>query len=638
MTKKYFTIEDYISQPGVCESAINSNGEYIAYTKEFANWQENKYESDLWLYIKSLKKTLKITNSGFEIKWWGDYLAYVAQSKDNGYQIFVFNPKDFTSKQVTFYKKSIVNFKWAPNGKGFYFLANNDVDLKLIEREKSYADFTIIDEEYTLNALYYTELNDLSLKNTTSKKYTKILDGDFYIRDFDVSSDNTNIACTVTKTPFANEYLNKQLILFNLTTNTVKEIDNKYLVGGRPTFSPQGDKLCYLQTINEVKDKYLGVEVFTLAIYDLQNDQVNRPIIDFNHETQLITWNKQGIIFRYNSKSNRCLALLTDDNRIKDIFTDNSGDYMSVSSSLCGNHLSYVKANSEHYYELYYNNNKVTSFTDYSEKKLCIKEHITWHNSEELQIGGVLTLPEDFDKSKKYPLLVVVHGGPKVGVPLVHASNRFYSIESFIQKGFIVLEPNYRGSVGYGKEFIADSYRKMSIAEYNDIISGVDFLIEQGFVLKDDIGLMGWSHGGYIAAYCSTYSTRFKAISVGAGISDWKTYFIQTDIPVCPKTYLGNDPWSDRDIYHKTSPMKHIKSACTPTLIQHGKHDRRVPVANAYELYRGLKENGVETKFVLFNNMGHKAHNPNMQKTIMKQNLLWFSHYILGENLDNLII
>ena len=167
------------------------------------------------------------------------------------------------------------------------------------------------------------------------------------------------------------------------------------------------------------------------------------------------------------------------------------------------------------------------------------------------------------------------------------------------------------------------------------MISGVDFLIAQGYVDPEKVGIMGWSQGGYISAFCSTYSNRFKAISVGAGISNWVTHYVGTDAGFVTRAYLGDTPWNDKDIYQKTSPMNYINSAQTPTLIQHGDRDKRVPVSNAYELYRGLQDVGVETKLVILKNIAHSPYKPGMYRAIMKQNLTWFCHHLLSENFDN---
>ena len=155
--------------------------------------------------------------------------------------------------------------------------------------------------------------------------------------------------------------------------------------------------------------------------------------------------------------------------------------------------------------------------------------------------------------------------------------------------GVLVLEPNYRGSAGYGEKFRALNVRNLGVGDAWDVLSGVDSLIAKGMVDPTRVGTMGWSQGGYISAFLATHdAARFKAISVGAGISDWMTYYVNTDIHPFTRQYLKATPWDDPEIYAKTSPITYIKQAKTPTLIQHGATDQRVPLPNAYELYQRL--------------------------------------------------
>ena len=137
-----------------------------------------------------------------------------------------------------------------------------------------------------------------------------------------------------------------------------------------------------------------------------------------------------------------------------------------------------------------------------------------------------------------------------------------------------MLEPNYRGSAGYGAKFRALNVRNLGIGDAWDVLSGIDFLVAQGLVDRDRVGSMGWSQGGYISAFLTTrHADRFRAISVGAGISDWMTYYVNTDIHPFTRQYLKATPWDDPKIYADTSPMTYIKQAKTPTLIQHGDQD-----------------------------------------------------------------
>ncbi|PYR60783.1 MAG: S9 family peptidase, partial [Acidobacteria bacterium] len=240
--------------------------------------------------------------------------------------------------------------------------------------------------------------------------------------------------------------------------------------------------------------------------------------------------------------------------------------------------------------------------------------------------------PADFDAHRKYPLFVVIHGGPTgVSRPVPYTSST-YPIDIWVPRGALVLEPNYRGSAGYGEKFRALNVRNLGIGDAWDVLSGVDSLIAKGFVDPARVGTMGWSQGGYISAFLATHdSARFKAISVGAGISDWMTYYVNTDIHPFTRTYLKATPWDDPDIYAKTSPITYIKQAKTPTLIQHGDADQRVPPPNAFELYQGMQDQHVPVKLIVYKGFGGIGHGPSKPKSyraVMDHNLEWFDRYL----------
>jgi dipeptidyl aminopeptidase/acylaminoacyl peptidase len=171
------------------------------------------------------------------------------------------------------------------------------------------------------------------------------------------------------------------------------------------------------------------------------------------------------------------------------------------------------------------------------------------------------------------------------------------------------------------------------VGDYADVISGVDYLIGQGYVDKDRVGAMGWSEGGYISAFITASSDRFKAVSVGAGISDWTTYYVNTDITPFTRQYLHATPWDDPDIYARTSPIHYISHAQTPTLIQQGSNDHRVPVPDSFELRQALEDRGIPVKMVLYDGFGHPVNKPKQQRAVMEENENWFNHYIWGDPL-----
>jgi dipeptidyl aminopeptidase/acylaminoacyl peptidase len=262
---------------------------------------------------------------------------------------------------------------------------------------------------------------------------------------------------------------------------------------------------------------------------------------------------------------------------------------------------------------------------------LPLSEVISWRSKDGTVIEGVLIKPADFDAAKKYPLMCVIHGGPTgIDVPQkVHVGS--YPIDVWTARGALVLRVNYRGSRGYGEKFRQLNVRNLGVGDAWDVESGIDHLISKGWVDAKRIGVMGWSQGGYISAFLTTASTKFAAVSVGAGISNWATYYYNTDITPFTIQYLGDDPADDPEIYRKTSPMTYIKQAKTPTLIQHGENDRRVPIANAYELRQGLEDRGVPVEMVVYKGFGHGVTKPKARRAVLEHNLLWFNHYIWGD-------
>jgi dipeptidyl aminopeptidase/acylaminoacyl peptidase len=280
--------------------------------------------------------------------------------------------------------------------------------------------------------------------------------------------------------------------------------------------------------------------------------------------------------------------------------------------------------------------------TDFSEQArsftLGTREVISWKSQDGTTIEGVLIKPANFDPSRKYPLLCVIHGGP-TGIDrplLLTPDTRYYPSDIWSARGALILKVNYRGSAGYGEKFRMLNVRNLGVGDAWDVLSGVDYLISKGWVDQSKVGCMGWSQGGYISAFLTTSSDRFAAISVGAGISNWATYYYNTDITPFTIHYLGDDPADDPAIYQKTSPMSYIKNAKTPTLIQHGEFDRRVPIANAYELRQGLEDRGVKVEMVVYKGYGHGITKPKSLRAVMQHNLSWFNHFIWGDPLPDL--
>ncbi|WP_068984594.1 S9 family peptidase [Lysinibacillus xylanilyticus] len=648
--KTYLSIEEIISLPTLSDPNISDDGKNVAFVKKTANWKDNKYRNDVWIYEKEKGQCYPLTTMDIDSTyplWSPDsrsiaYLSPVGDGDNKKNQIFVKCIGGNSGVQITDEKEGVSKFKWAPTGKGFYYVAQSKESETIKKRKELYGDFHHIGKEYQNNCLYYIEIEKM-IQNDKDEHENSVVDQltdgkDFHVHEFDISNCGKKIVLIATPSPNMGDTINGDLYILDIEARELKKLYIDKLLGGSVCFSPEGSKICYSASIRE-KDYYkTHIQDSTLEIYDINNGELIQPLTDFDSTVIPLQWTAKGILIRWQNKTNYLIGLLSENGTVEILSDKENGFIMDASITRNGNHLAFNKAITNESFEIYLDDKKITNENSFFKGKLkSTREIISWQSSDGLEIEGVLSTPVDFDANKKYPLLVVIHGGPAwASFPIFSdCFNEKYPIEQFIEKGFIVLEPNYRGSSGYGNEFLKANYRKLGIANYDDVISGVDKLVEKGIADQDRVGVMGWSNGGYISAFCSTFSSRFKAISVGGGITNWSTHYVNTDIPYFIRMYLGDDPWNDPEIYNKTSPMTYIKSACTPTLIQHGEKDIRVPTPNAYELYQGLRDMEVDTELIIFKGMAYSSDQPGINVAIMKQNLMWFSHYILGESMKD---
>jgi dipeptidyl aminopeptidase/acylaminoacyl peptidase len=253
-------------------------------------------------------------------------------------------------------------------------------------------------------------------------------------------------------------------------------------------------------------------------------------------------------------------------------------------------------------------------------------EHAPWllHNDPHHAARFVF-----YDRAKKYPLMVILHGGPVDVVRANISRDLPYPAEMFLNRGALVLRPNYRGSTGYGRKFRAGLERKLGIGPLDDIAAGIDLLASRGMIDPSRVGAMGWSHGGYLAAFFGVASDRFKADSAGASVSDWRLFYT-LGAGGSVKPDQTSTPWNDPEYFRLTSPLTYVGRAKTPMLLQHGASDTTAPLASAKELYVALRDHAVPVKMIIYNNVGHLPGRPSIARTVATHNLEWFDHWILN--------
>ena len=256
------------------------------------------------------------------------------------------------------------------------------------------------------------------------------------------------------------------------------------------------------------------------------------------------------------------------------------------------------------------------------------------YKSDGWDIEALLIKPAGFDPKKKYPLIVVTHGGPNW-----HKLNEWqpdweqYPLKAWSAEGYVLMFPNFRGSAGYGPEFIKTTHHDLGGMDFRDVMNGVDWLVNQGYIDESRMGVCGWSYGGFLTPTIITKTNCFKAAQFGAGLPSIEGMYasLWTVERILHKAF-EDYPWDNGTMHLQYSPLYHAHKVKTPTLIQHGDKDPRCPVGGAVLFYKALKSHGVPAVLEIYPEMGHSITDPVLYKRILTKNLEWFNKWLKNDS------
>lgn len=655
------SFEEVLSVKGTGFASISPNGQYIAYSRTKTDWQNNRYDSEIWLSKAGeepfqLTRTAKGNSSSYlwspDSKW----LLFRA-NRDESTQLHAIPMRGGEAQKVSQVEGNIGQFDWSPDGTQIAFTMSPKEESADKDRKKRFGGYAVDDQEYKMSGLYimdfdpnqadpadlpcYEKTDSLKKINCIQIPEPQMLvkSDSFTVTGFSWSPDGKYMAYGKQDDPLRNSWFSADIALLDMTTKKSKDwITNP---GGdfAVEWSPDSKTLLYTASADDLEAAYYtNTRLFTAPLDGGPQKEIGKA---FDENINVVDWNEKGIYFVAWQKTERKLYHLDP---VKDQFKvvlENPERINSVSFNKDGQQMAFLANDGEQLTEVYratMPGMKVQQITEHTKEiadwKTSKSEMISWKSKDGATIEGVLHKPQDYDPNKKYPLLVIIHGGPTGISTTKPTASYVYPMLQWLDKGALILEPNYRGSAGYGQDFRELNVRNLGVGDAWDVLSGVDYLADKGMIYTDKMGCMGWSQGGYISAFLTTTSQRFKAISVGAGISNWMTYYVNTDIHPFTRQYLKATPWSDEEVYRKTSPMTYINDAATPTLIQHGEFDQRVPIANAYELIQGLRDQGVDNKLVVYKGFGHGITKPKERLAAVWHNWQWFNKYIWGEEVE----
>ncbi|HET7694480.1 MAG TPA: S9 family peptidase [Vicinamibacterales bacterium] len=631
------TIDQLISLKRAGSPAISPDGQFVAYTVRDTNWDDNNYHTEIWLAEVKTGALRQLTShpkkSSTSPAWSPDGAALAfATDRDDKRQIYLIDPRGGEARKLTAAEEGIGAFAWSPDGKAIAYVSTDPRTDADKDREKTYGEFDVIGEGYRMSHLWVFDVG--------SKKARRLTSGAFTVGSFDWSPDGKEIAFDHRINPANTSGATADISIVTVADGSLRKLVDQEGPDSNPVWSPDGRQIAF----GSLMKKPYSFLNYVIAVIPAAGGRIEALTASFDENPSIVDWTRGGLFFSAAQRTWSYLFSVDPSTKAIRKYTP-AEQWIGSGFSLTpdGRWAAFTAADASTLAEIYVAPVAAAlaprKLTDMSAQvsgwSNGAHEVISWKSKDGATIEGVLHKPAGFQPGRKYPLLVVIHGGPTaVSRPTAFSSTNIYPIDIWTAKGALVLEPNYRGSAGYGEAFRSLNVRNLGVGDAWDVLSGIDHLIGLGIADGDRVGAMGWSQGGYISAYLTTHdSARFKAVSVGAGISNWMTYYVNTDITQFTRHYLKATPWDDPDIYAKTSPMTYIKGARTPTLIQHGSADARVPTPNAFELYRGLQDVGAPSKLIIykgFEGIGHGPSKPRSSRAVMQHNLDWFDKYIWG--------
>ena len=572
----------------------------------------------------------------------GKWLVY-RTGKTGEEQLYALPVADIDSAkpiELTHQLAGIGLWKWSPDSRRIYFITADTLDKDEQLRVEKKFNVAIRNMDTPLSSLWALDVD--------TRKATRLTrDTTISVTDFNISDDGRwigyrGVAANRYERNIIESDIYSDLYLLETTTGSIERLTDNTEVGeSELEFSPDSKLIAFSAPDDMTKYSMTNNRVYVRRT-DYRNGQFRKLGESFDGDVSIGFWSKDGktIYFTEGIKAtNQLLALDLDKNTVRqvsnvraalDVNQDddskllilNYADPHTASTLFTVTSVDQVPLRAE-WRQLTDANPQIRNFA------LGDEEEISWKSTDGKTVGGILIKPVGYKAGTRYPLIVAIHGGPASADVL--GFNGGYGAQTYAGVGYAVLLPNYRGSTNYGEQHKTDIVGNYFQKGYEDIMTGVDYLIAQGIVDSTKMGVLGWSAGGHWSNWILTHTNRFKAISTGAGTSNWISMYAESDMQRVRQFYLGNKlPYDDFDAYWNQSPLKYIKNARTPTMIHVVEGDPRVPRPQSEELFMALKRLGVPTELYVYPGSTHGIPDPRNQFLKSVAEMAWMDYWVRG--------
>ena len=644
---------DIFNMEFVSDPQISPDGSQVIYVRNFKDVMTDKNHSNLWMvnFDGSNNRPLTRGNQNDSYPRWshdGKKIIFKSNMSDDKMKLYMMwlDTKEFTALTNTKQMPGSVTWSYDDSNLAFnMFVPKSSESIVKMPSKPEGAQWNA--PPIYIDNINYRGDGQGYLKSGNMQLFTLPVNGgtprqltftDFDHNDPIWSKDNTSLYFTANfHKPEEIEPLDGEIHQLTINDGTIKPLTKRYGPDNNPVLSPNGKKIAYLG----FDDTYQGYQITNLHVMDA--DGTNSEIIsaEFDRDVQNVNWSSdgKGLYFQYDDKGDTKLAHITLAGKVT-VITENLGglslgrpyNAASYTVSPATNKFAYTLGGTDHPADLAVadlkSTKRLTALNDdlFSFRNLGNVEEIWWESSyDQRKIQGWIVTPPNFDATKKYPMILEIHGGPFSSYGSVYSAE----IQAFAAAGYVVLYSNPRGSTSYGQEFGNLIHHDYPNHDYDDLMSGVDAVIAKGFVDDKNLFVTGGSGGGVLTAWIVGKTDRFKAAVVAKPVINWYSFVLYADgVQFFSKYWFEKKPWEDPESYIKRSPLTYVGNITTPTMLLGGEEDFRTPIAESEQFYAALKLEGVETAMVRIPGASHGiANKPSNLIAKIASILAWFEKY-----------
>jgi dipeptidyl aminopeptidase/acylaminoacyl peptidase len=634
------TLVDMINIPVLSDPQVSGDGTQVLFVRSDADWKADRRIGHIWRVNTDGSGLVQMTSGadGESTPRWspdGKMIAFVAKrgtEPDAAAQVLLMPNAGGEARALTNHAAAVFNVEWSRDGSAIYFRSGDPKSAEEKAKDKLKDDVFQFDENYQQQHLWSVSV--------ATKAETKLTHGDFSVISYNLSMDGKKFAITRSPTPLIEDGDQSEVWVIDANGGNAKQITHNQVGESDAVLSPDNSQILFLSQADQKFETYFNRKVF-VAPASGGDARVLMP--DLPYEVEKASWSKDGkaIFFLANMGVHAELFSVPLTASKPEQLTTGKHAIAGWTMSTGANRHVYTATEPMSPAEIWVSGvtggaapKKLTSFyADLPKQyRLPRMESIQWKGADGKTVEGLLYYPLDYQEGQKYPLVVQTHGGPQASDKFGFGGPQNY-VPVLAAKGYAVLQPNYRGSTGYGDEFLRDMVGHYFQNAHLDVMAGVDELIRRGVADPDHLVKMGWSGGGHMTNKIITSTTRFKAASAGAGAANWVSMYAQSDVRTYRTPWFGGTPWQkDAPIaaYWDNSPLKDVWKVTTPTIFLVGEKDVRVPSPQSVEMYRALKSNHIPTHLYIAPREPHGW--AELRHVLFKMNveLDWFEKYAMN--------